>query len=132
MLGATIRLLRRQRDWTQAELAQRAGIHQGHVADIENGRSRNPTQGTLTGLAGAFEMRVEDLLALTTGALPDPLDQLRAQGVSGDALDRLATMWPDLTPEDREAVVELTGRLWARRSRRRPKPAVGPERVAET
>lgn len=40
-LGARIRTLRHKRRLPQVELAQRAGLHRGTIADLENGRRDN-------------------------------------------------------------------------------------------
>ena len=37
-LGIRIRILRRRLEWTQAELAERAGIDRSFLADVERGK----------------------------------------------------------------------------------------------
>ncbi|MFD2369120.1 helix-turn-helix domain-containing protein [Brevibacillus sp. GCM10020057] len=48
---------RLRRNWSQAELAQKAGLHQSQIARIENGEQL-PNSQTLGKIAKAFEMSV--------------------------------------------------------------------------
>ena len=57
-----IRELREKKGWTQTELAKRAGIHQGVLSYIENGRTKHPRIDTLSAIAGALGVTVEKLL----------------------------------------------------------------------
>lgn len=61
-LGAKIRQLRQARDWTQAELAAKVGVHQKQVSSYERGGSY-PTTEVLIKLAQAFDVSL-DYLAL--------------------------------------------------------------------
>lgn len=49
-IGSTIRELRQQRNMTQADLAERAGIRQETLCRIERGRGMNPTFLTVEAL----------------------------------------------------------------------------------
>jgi len=60
--GAAVHLLRLERDWSQADLASRAGLSQGAVQSIESA-TKSPTLRTLDAVARAFEVTVHDLLA---------------------------------------------------------------------
>jgi transcriptional regulator with XRE-family HTH domain len=60
--GAAVHLLRLQRDWSQSELAVRAGLSQGAVQSIESA-TKSPTLRTLDAVARAFDVTVRDLLA---------------------------------------------------------------------
>lgn len=60
--GATVHRLRLQRDWSQAELASRAGVSHGTVQSIESA-TKSPTLRTLDALARAFDLTVRDLLS---------------------------------------------------------------------
>jgi transcriptional regulator with XRE-family HTH domain len=60
-LGERIARLRKLRDWTQADLAGRIGIHPAHVSRIENNRMR-PKAPTLARLAEALDISLNDLL----------------------------------------------------------------------
>jgi ribosome-binding protein aMBF1 (putative translation factor) len=62
LLTRNLRAKRAARQWTQADLAQRLGVHKSLVARIEQGRS-NITIGTLEQLAKALGVAAVDLLA---------------------------------------------------------------------
>jgi transcriptional regulator with XRE-family HTH domain len=61
ILAANVIDLRRERGLTQAALAEKAGIAQPRIAEIEAGDA-NPRLRTLTRLAVALEVTVGDLL----------------------------------------------------------------------
>jgi transcriptional regulator with XRE-family HTH domain len=62
ILGARVAGLRRVKKWTQNQLAERAQLPRGYVADIEGGR-RNPSLRTMLRLAGALGVPIAGLLA---------------------------------------------------------------------
>ena len=57
-----IRELRQKLGWSQSELARRAGIKQGVLSYIENGRTKHPRSDTLAAIASALGVTVERLL----------------------------------------------------------------------
>jgi len=61
-IGDRIRQLRKERDWTQDELAQRVGIMSQNVARYENGRT-TPRKRMLEQFAEAFEITTDQLLS---------------------------------------------------------------------
>ena len=70
--------LRRQRGWTQAELARRAGISQGNLSMIEAGQVM-PTVATLVKLAGVFNIPLVALLPAPAGSpIPDSAAEVAA------------------------------------------------------
>ncbi len=60
--GKKVASLRHEHKWTQADLAQRAGIRQQLVSDIERGRSTNPKVASVQQLAQALGVVTTDLL----------------------------------------------------------------------
>jgi transcriptional regulator with XRE-family HTH domain len=56
--GLAIRALRRKRGWTQAELAERCGLSQSTISDIEGGLAFSSTPDTLTRVVGALGARL--------------------------------------------------------------------------
>ncbi len=60
-LGKTIAQLRIQKNWRQADLAERLGVHPSHVTRWEADRVR-PRRRTLESLAQALEVSLEELL----------------------------------------------------------------------
>ena len=64
-LTRSMQALRRERGWSQEELADRTGLHRTYVSGVERG-VRNPTLLVLDRIAAAFEVSI--------GRLTDPLD----------------------------------------------------------
>ena len=61
-LGEVLKGLRRQRRWSQEELAALADLDRSYVGEIERGRV-SPGLATLEKLAGAFEMPISELIS---------------------------------------------------------------------
>jgi len=59
-VGEFIAEMRRRRSWTQAQLAERACLSRNFIADLESGRSRNPSVDSIGNLARAFGIGVEE------------------------------------------------------------------------
>ena len=55
-----LKSLRRERGWSQSELADRVGVSRNSIISIENGRF-DPSLPLAFELAEAFEMRIEDI-----------------------------------------------------------------------
>jgi transcriptional regulator with XRE-family HTH domain len=62
-LGRTVRRLRGRHQWTQAELASRAGVSRNTVVLYESGELVRPRQDVLQRLADARGVDVQDLMA---------------------------------------------------------------------
>lgn len=60
-IGQRIRELRKLKKLTQKELATRAGVLQETVSKLERGEMKRPTYDTLTGVAAALGVNVEDI-----------------------------------------------------------------------
>ena len=63
LIGRKIALLRRERGWTQAQLAARSALTEPYLQRIERGR-QNPSIKVLARIAGALDLPVTDLLRL--------------------------------------------------------------------
>ena len=61
-LATVIKRLRAQRDMTQEELAKKAGVTQGYIAQLERGLRKNPSLPSLRKLARALCVPVTELL----------------------------------------------------------------------
>jgi transcriptional regulator with XRE-family HTH domain len=61
-LGEKIRKLRKERDWTQAELGNRSGVGSNNVSSYELGTLK-PSRKTLERFANALGISLEELLA---------------------------------------------------------------------
>jgi transcriptional regulator with XRE-family HTH domain len=59
-LGATVRRLRQERNWSQERLAELAGLHPNYVGGIERGE-RNVAIDNIEKLSKAFGLSVKDL-----------------------------------------------------------------------
>ncbi len=77
-VGDRIRALREQRGWSQEELARRANGNQGNISRIELGRAKRPSHESLSGIARAFGITLEELTGQANDALPSlPTPRLR-------------------------------------------------------
>jgi len=59
-----IRVLRAERQWSQAELATRTGVSRNSITSIENGHFE-PSLSLAFAIAYAFESKVEDVFQWT-------------------------------------------------------------------
>jgi transcriptional regulator with XRE-family HTH domain len=93
-VGAEIKRLREEREWSMAKLAVEADMSVSGVSMIENGK-RNLTTTTLAKLARAFGVEVRDLFPLGQTPLPDFADERRPPPLrTWTALvNRLAGRW---------------------------------------
>jgi transcriptional regulator with XRE-family HTH domain len=58
-----LKALRLARGWDQAEAARRAGLgNKARWSDIESGRRKNVTMGTLDAIAKAFGVKPQELI----------------------------------------------------------------------
>jgi transcriptional regulator with XRE-family HTH domain len=55
--------MRKKRGWSQAELAQRSGVPQPMISEIERGVVKYPRIDTVTKLALSLRCAVEDLVS---------------------------------------------------------------------
>lgn len=108
-MGHRVRALREERDWTQRELALRAGVERATVASWETGR-RTPEPHVLTRLADLFGVTVDYLLGRTgsRSAPPDSVTEASPASVQRDSevLDRalkIVQQQENLSDEELEA-----------------------------
>ena len=62
MLASNIKKLRKQYHLSQEQLAQKAGITYSTLIKIESGLNKNPTLDTLTKIANAFKIKIDELV----------------------------------------------------------------------
>lgn len=60
--GDQVRRLRRERGWTQEDLAERSGLHRTYVTGVERGQ-RNASLDAIHALADGLEVKVSVLFA---------------------------------------------------------------------
>ncbi|HEY2517025.1 MAG TPA: helix-turn-helix transcriptional regulator [Polyangiaceae bacterium] len=73
--GRLVRSLRRNRQWTIEQAAERFGVEPAYVRSIERGGT-NPSLAVIVSVATAFEMRPRDLLI---GEPPTPTRSSKAR-----------------------------------------------------
>jgi transcriptional regulator with XRE-family HTH domain len=61
-LKTVLRTLRRERGWSMAELAEKAGVTDAYIANLETGKKSNPSLAVLKRLAKALGVPVTELL----------------------------------------------------------------------
>src|SRR3712207_3063392 len=74
--GRNLVIIRERRMWTQARLAEEAGVSPTTISGIESGRISRPHFGTLRKLARALEVEPEELVSAPgseEGEAPSPL-----------------------------------------------------------
>tara|TARA_B100000678_G_scaffold108885_1_gene91227 strand:+ start:822 stop:1205 length:384 start_codon:yes stop_codon:yes gene_type:complete len=99
-IGRLIFQLRRERGWTQKDLAEKTEMHPNHVSRMEKDKMQ-PRRSTLEKIAEVFEIGVEDLLALAekdTRVLGQQLSE------EDPELAALMSQVPLLTDEQKEAL----------------------------
>ena len=60
-LGENLKKIRTKKSITQIEIAKKLGVDRSFVSNIENGKT-NPTLSTITNLANALDVPVNELL----------------------------------------------------------------------
>lgn len=71
MIGFRIKNLRKQRNWTQEELAERSGVNISYLGTVERG-TRNVSADTLDRIISSLEISVSDFFNMDD--IPDQLD----------------------------------------------------------
>jgi transcriptional regulator with XRE-family HTH domain len=71
-LGQVIKQLRERREWTQDDLARRAGTTAANVSRIESGK-HNPGAELLGSIAYVLGVRIYELVAMAEGFQPPEL-----------------------------------------------------------
>ena len=62
MISKRLKELRKQQNWTQQELAQKANLSFNAVTKIEQGAAKHPTLKTLLKLTEAFGIGLDELV----------------------------------------------------------------------
>jgi transcriptional regulator with XRE-family HTH domain len=104
-------IIRERRMWTQARLADEAGVSPTTVSGIESGRISRPHFGTLRKLAGALGVEPEELLSVPESEeseTPSPLslewamssgEEEFERGLEGASIERLNSLFRELGEE---------------------------------
>jgi transcriptional regulator with XRE-family HTH domain len=62
LFGKHLKQLRKNRNWTQQELANRSGLHKNYIGMVERGE-RNPSLINLSKIAKALDIELVELVA---------------------------------------------------------------------
>src|SRR5580658_10790176 len=108
-MGIRIRDIRRERGWTQDQLANAVGVSRSAVAQWETGRAGQVTTN-LTRIAAALGVGVEHLMYGHDKAAPGQVQR-------GDEL-AILRLYRECAPEDRQLLLRTARRL-AKTTRRR-------------
>lgn len=65
-LGANVKRLRKERGWSQTELAEKVGVHLNHINRIETGKYM-PVLDTVVKLADLFEVSIDYMVNDASG-----------------------------------------------------------------
>ena len=101
-IGARIRDVRRERGWTQDQLASIVGVSRSAVAQWETGRAGQVT-GNLTRIAASLDIGIEYLMSGDDKRAPTEARQ-------GDEL-ALLRLYRECTPDDRQLLLRTARRL---------------------
>ena len=96
--GLVIRALRRRLGWRQSDLAERAGVSQQAVSEIERGRVRDKSLDLLRRVAGPLDAKADIDVSWRGGALDRFLDRRHASIVERVVEILLAYGW-EVEPE---------------------------------
>jgi len=96
-IGDRLRNIREKLGYTQRRAADRAGMRNQYLSNLENGRIANPSLDTLTKLAVAYDMGVDDLVGHVVPISEDQLPEgLRELLDDPDWSERLTDEWIDV------------------------------------
>src|SRR3712207_5421565 len=107
--GRNLVIIRERRMWTQARLADEAGVSPTTVSGIESGRISRPHFGTLRKLARALEVEPEELVSPTSSEESEaPLslewamssgEEEFERGLERASIERLSSLFRELGEE---------------------------------
>jgi transcriptional regulator with XRE-family HTH domain len=110
-LGGVLATARKKRGWSLRAVERRTGIHNAHLAQIENGTIERPDPNMLWTLATVYELEFPELMRLAGHVGPRRRDAKR-RSLIGAALYALE----DLSPEEQEQVFDFMAEIKRRRS----------------
>jgi transcriptional regulator with XRE-family HTH domain len=111
MIGRKLGAIRERRMWTQARLAEEAGVSPTTVSGIESGRISRPHFGTLRKLARALGVEAEELVTASSsdeGDVSSPLslewamssgEEEFERGLEGASIEGLNSLFHELGEE---------------------------------
>ena len=124
--GQRLRSWRTERDLTLRHVSEVSGISIAYLSDLERGKLINPTLDTLTALAGALAVSLNELLGLENEEAPTPklsahLEEFRQSDAFRDAVAAEATRWRAQESDIEQGWIDSLSAI--RVARRSPKTA---------
>ncbi|PLY12909.1 MAG: XRE family transcriptional regulator [Sedimenticola sp.] len=104
IISSNIKRLRSSVNWTQAKLAEEAGITGAALSKIEQGEKRIPTIVVLRKIASALKVSVHEI----TG---ERVDTVSPEDEETRAFHRKWGMLEELSEDDQEMLIGMAGRL---------------------
>lgn len=126
VLGDTIRSLREQYGWSQAELGRRADVEYSTINAVESGAQQSIRSDRLKQLADTLGVTTDALLTGTVPmreagmVIPAPIAELQAEGLPDSLVQDLVEKWPELAPADREAILSMHRAILSRYPAKHP------------
>jgi len=109
-LGESIRKIRQARGISQGEMQKRTGILRSYLSRVENGHTV-PSFATLQRLAGAMGVTLSDFFLLDGTVV----SAAGTGDAAGEYLRELRSLLPQLTPEQRQQLLETVKQMARKR-----------------
>lgn len=103
-LGERLRVLRLERNMSQADLARKSGLDPSHISRIESDEFAFPRQPTLESLARAMNCDLSELIEMSSTRTPTPYDR---DPVYREIVDRLDSLTPSLRDRAVHLCIEI-------------------------
>lgn len=105
MIGLAVRKLRERRGWSQKELAEKVGVKQQNIGQLENDEVLQPRY--LSKLAKVFDLTIDGLYAMAS-------TKEGAPSVASANMQALEKEFDEITPAEAEAMSALLRAIRAR------------------
>jgi len=127
-LAAVLRSYRRQRGWTQGQVAVYAGVSRSFISQMEQGRYKTAEPPTLQRIANALQAPLKVFLEAAgitdapTYIVPELATPLPAIDPGDALLGQLLSIWAKLSLEDQRVGVAVLRTIWENHKERAPPP----------
>jgi transcriptional regulator with XRE-family HTH domain len=108
-LGSYLKQIRKRRNLTLRAVEEKTGISNAYLSQLENNKISRPSPSVLYKLAQCYNVSYEHLMRLAGYPLPTEKRKLTAAF-------RISSDFEDLTPEERERVLEYIQFLKSRKA----------------
>ena len=86
LIGNAIKKRRKELGITQKDIAENLYISQGYIADLENGKIKNPTMESLDKISGFLDMSLSEIIGIHKVEPKNP--DIRRISRAGDKLSK--------------------------------------------